>query len=157
MSLRKKHSKSSKSKKSSTTEEIKLAEPFIPPPPPPPPQPAQMFTTMCFICGTIHDQSSQHHFEYAEELNDDLLCEICMQPLVDPVDTPCRHTFCFICLSNHTQIRQSCPIDRNPLGPSDVVQSSVIVRRMVGKLLVACPNRVHCRKVSSAQYVSIVL
>ena len=110
--------------------------------------PVVNFATICHICGVLHEQSSPHHFEYTEEVNDDLLCEICMQPLVDPVDTPCRHTFCYICLSNHMLLRQSCPIDRSPLGPTDVKPSSVIVRRMVGKIFVFCPNKTHCRKVT---------
>ena len=115
---------------------------------PPTVVPVVNFATICQVCGVIHDQANPHHFEYTEEVNDDLLCEICMQPLVDPVDTPCRHTFCYICLSNQMQLRQSCPIDRSALTPSDIKPSSVIVRRMVGKIFVFCPNRTHCRKVT---------
>ena len=113
----------------------------------PPEMNPQVFPTLCHICGVLHDQSKPHFFEYTEEVNDDLLCEICMQPLVDPVDTPCRHTFCYLCLTNHMHLRQSCPIDRTPITASDVRPSSVIVRRMVGKIFVSCPNRTHCRKV----------
>ena len=40
------------------------------------------------------------NFNYvnADSLDDDLQCAICLQPLVDPVNTPCDHIFCESCL-----------------------------------------------------------
>ena len=39
----------------------------------------------------------------------DLSCPICMSLLRDPFATPCGHTFCFGCVTQHLAARNSCP------------------------------------------------
>ncbi len=34
-----------------------------------------------------------------DEVDEDLMCQICLQPFVSPLDTPCGHTFCSVSLS----------------------------------------------------------
>uniref|UniRef100_A0A8C0EG50 RING-type domain-containing protein n=1 Tax=Bubo bubo TaxID=30461 RepID=A0A8C0EG50_BUBBB len=47
------------------------------------------------------EYSSLPSFEfYTEEVDDDLICHICLQPLLQPLDTLCGHTFCTACLTN---------------------------------------------------------
>jgi hypothetical protein len=42
------------------------------------------------------------NFEYMDKasIDKDLNCEYCNNPLVEPVSTPCKHTFCRVCIEN---------------------------------------------------------
>lgn len=61
------------------------------------------------------------------------LLQICLQPLVNPLDTKCGHTYCSRCLKNYLKIQRQCPVDRQPLAVHDVQSSSILVRRWVLK------------------------
>jgi len=50
-----------------------------------------------------------------KDIDDDFLCDVCLQPFVDPYDTRCGHTFCCVCLKNYVRLKKSCPIDRKQL------------------------------------------
>ena len=101
--------------------------------------------TVCESCGQSHDQRSKNHlYDYPVEVDDYLQCQICLQPLVDPVDTPCGHTFCYFCMLNHLRRTPSCPCDRQPLCEKDIRSSCLIVRNTLDKLTVVCPNTAYC-------------
>ena len=53
---------------------------------------------VCGSCGASHHITSPHEYNYSEVLDQNLICEICAEPLVDPVDLPCCHTFCKLCI-----------------------------------------------------------
>ncbi|CAH0045573.1 unnamed protein product [Clonostachys solani] len=81
---------------------------------------------------------------YVQEPDPSLLCPICHDPLVDPVTTPCDHTFCYRCLRRSIESSPSgtaCPIDREPLVWSDCFSVERLVRTQLNSLLVKCPNR----------------
>ena len=99
---------------------------------------------VCEHCGQSHEKSRNHLYDYPIEVDDDLICQICLQPLVDPVDTPCSHTFCYNCVASHLVRNQTCPTDRQPLCPRDIKQSSLLVRKILDKLRVVCPNTAYC-------------
>ena len=99
---------------------------------------------VCECCGQGHEPGKNHLYDYPDNLDDDLLCRICLQPLVDPVDTPCGHTFCYICLKGHMRMQRTCPADRQPIREKDVKPSSLLVRRILDKLTVVCPNNAYC-------------
>ncbi|KAG8968560.1 hypothetical protein FRC03_006960 [Tulasnella sp. 419] len=48
--------------------------------------------------------------EFAKQLYGELLCEICFSVLLNPVTTPCQHTFCSKCLSQERIARLDTPI-----------------------------------------------
>ncbi|KAB7496441.1 E3 ubiquitin-protein ligase LNX [Armadillidium nasatum] len=67
-----------------------------------------------------------------------------MGPLVTPVDTPCGHTFCKPCLLAFLKVQQNCPIDRKPLTQQLCSFSSLVLKKLLEKLLVKCPNTDLC-------------
>lgn len=103
--------------------------------------------TVCPNCGQFHEGDGNHLFDYYQAVDEDLMCHICLQPLVNPVDTKCSHTFCTRCLENYLCIQNQCPVDRQLLTRNDYQQSSVLVRRLLDKLLVVCPNVDYCEEV----------
>lgn len=46
---------------------------------------------------------------------EDLGCHLCLDPLGDPVTTPCGHTFCRNCLISSLVHSKHCPLCRDPL------------------------------------------
>lgn len=102
---------------------------------------------LCVACGQLHEAHGTHLYDYHQQVDEDLMCQICLQPLVSPLDTQCGHTFCSRCIHNYLAIQQQCPIDRKPLTPKDCQPSSILVRRLLDKLLVVCPNVDYCEEV----------
>ncbi|CAK8686194.1 unnamed protein product [Clavelina lepadiformis] len=101
----------------------------------------------CKRCGQRHRLTENHEYDYTEEVDDDLHCDICLQPFLDPYDTKCGHTFCCVCLKNYIRLKKMCPIDRKDLttSPADCWQASLVMRKLVDKLQVNCPNEGHCK------------
>lgn len=98
----------------------------------------------CGICGQVHLTAEPHVYDYTQEVDEDLLCQICLQPLVAPTDTKCGHTFCQACLLSYLQIQPLCPLDRTTLTPSDCQPASLMVKRLLDKLMVKCPSTSVC-------------
>ncbi|KAF6778972.1 hypothetical protein AHF37_01665 [Paragonimus kellicotti] len=101
----------------------------------------------CRICGQPHDPNTAHRYNYTQAVDSDLCCMLCHQPLVEPLDTKCGHTFCTPCLKNHLAVQALCPVDRQIINYLECQQASKIVKRLLDKLLVACPNSKVCNKV----------
>lgn len=101
------------------------------------------------------------------EVNEELLCSICMQTLRDPLADPCEHMFCTECILswlpstesqlNHydrsftllnfaliqnnehqDQLKKRCPISGRPLHQSDLGPVPRIVRNLLAKLHLSC-------------------
>ncbi|XP_021368097.1 ligand of Numb protein X 2-like [Mizuhopecten yessoensis] len=102
---------------------------------------------VCPNCGQFHEPHGTHLYDYHQAVDEDLMCQICLQPLVNPLDTRCGHTFCSRCLHNYLKIQSQCPVDRQRLDDIDIQQSSILVRRLLDKLLVVCPNVDYCEEV----------
>ncbi|XP_072361751.1 ligand of Numb protein X 2b isoform X2 [Scyliorhinus torazame] len=102
---------------------------------------------LCWECGQTHMVLENHLYDYQEEVDDELVCHICLQPLLQPLDTPCSHTFCFKCLENFLQEQDFCPMDRKRLHFQHCRKSSHLVRNLLDKLIVFCPFRLDCGKV----------
>lgn len=103
-------------------------------------------TVSCRICGQSHAAHEPHVYDYVEEVDEDLTCYICLQPFVTPLDIPCGHTFCGPCLNNYLRVQQLCPIDRKPLSSQLCFPSSIVLRKLLEKLPVRCPNGNFCDK-----------
>ncbi|KAH9585437.1 Ligand of Numb protein X 2 [Schistosoma haematobium] len=99
---------------------------------------------LCRTCGQTHDSMSPHIYNYTQTVDADLCCTLCQKPLVDPLDTKCGHTFCSPCLKNHLAVQALCPVDKQIINYLQCQQASNIVKRLLDKLLVACPNSPTC-------------
>ncbi|XP_023570851.1 ligand of Numb protein X 2 [Octodon degus] len=102
---------------------------------------------LCFECGQQHWTRENHLYNYQDEVDDDLVCHICLQPLLQPLDTPCGHTFCYKCLRNFLQEKDFCPLDRKRLHFKSCKKSSILVHKLLDKLLVLCPFSSVCQDV----------
>ncbi|XWX00574.1 hypothetical protein V2A60_008595 [Cordyceps javanica] len=83
-----------------------------------------------------------YSLSYVAEPDTNLLCPICHDPLVDPVTTPCDHTFCYRCIRRSIASSPSgtaCPIDREPLFWADCFSAARLIRTQLNGLLVKCP------------------
>ena len=45
-------------------------------------------------------------YDYEEDVDEDLMCQICLQPFVNPTDTPCSHTFCQVLIQLFDKIKR---------------------------------------------------
>lgn len=94
---------------------------------------------VCGSCGASHHITSPHEYNYSEVLDQNLICEICAEPLVDPVDLPCCHTFCKLCIDTCMVTgNRFCPLDRIPLQKFQITKTSLKLRNIVNQLKVTC-------------------
>ncbi|XP_077333613.1 E3 ubiquitin-protein ligase LNX isoform X2 [Lithobates pipiens] len=103
--------------------------------------------SLCTGCGQQHSTEENHFYTYTEEVDDDLTCHICLHALVEPLDTPCGHTFCTLCLTNFLIHENFCPMDRKHVMLQSCKKSTVLVRNLLDKLLVVCPFKEYCNDV----------
>lgn len=66
---------------------------------------------------------------FFKAVDKELTCHLCLQPLVNPIDTKCGHTFCSTCLKSYLRVQGQCPLDLHTLSISECQKSSLIVRR----------------------------
>lgn len=79
--------------------------------------------------------------DYIKTVDENLVCPICRNPLVEPVTTTCDHVFCKECFDKAHQIAPICPIDRTRLRPPNhAVSTARIVTNQLDALEVKCPN-----------------
>lgn len=101
---------------------------------------------LCCECGQFHLLPDNHLYNFQDEVDDELICHICLQPLLQPMDTPCGHTYCFKCLENFMQEYNFCPMDRKKLSFQQCHKSSLLVRNLLDKLVVSCPFKAECQQ-----------
>ncbi|KAG8144326.1 putative Ligand of Numb protein [Naja naja] len=109
-------------------------------------EPVSKPVELCHECGQIHLLPDNHLYNFQDEVDDDLTCHICLQPLLQPMDTPCGHTYCFRCLENFMQEYSFCPMDRKKLSFQNCRKSSLLVRNLLDKLIVFCPFQEDCAR-----------
>ncbi|XP_070613250.1 E3 ubiquitin-protein ligase LNX isoform X2 [Erythrolamprus reginae] len=102
---------------------------------------------LCLVCGQRHLPEENHIYTYTEDVDDDLICHICLQPLLQPLDTPCGHTYCTICLTDFLVEKDFCPMDRKALALQRCRKSSILVNKLLDKLTVNCPFTEHCSEI----------
>ncbi|XP_078534317.1 E3 ubiquitin-protein ligase LNX isoform X2 [Lissotriton helveticus] len=102
---------------------------------------------LCATCGQLHSLEENHVYTYPEDVDDDLICHICLQALLQPLDTPCGHTYCTICLTNFLIEKDFCPVDRRTVLLQTCKRSNILVHKLLDKLLVTCPFTEHCAEV----------
>lgn len=109
-------------------------------------EPVSQIQELCHECGQLHLLPDNHLYNFQDEVDDELVCHICLQPLLQPMDTPCGHTYCFKCLENFMQEYTFCPMDRKKLSFQHCRKSSLLVRNLLDKLIVLCPFQDECKQ-----------
>jgi hypothetical protein len=87
------------------------------------------------------------NFEYMDKasIDKDLNCEYCTNPLVEPVSTPCKHTFCRVCIENKIKktggacAKPKCKNKSIALEDLTPVTERIVLN-MLDRLLVKCTN-----------------
>lgn len=86
-------------------------------------------------------------FEYMDKacVDKDLYCEYCNNPLVEPVSTPCKHTFCRVCIENKIKktggacAKPKCKNKSMALEDLTPVTERIVLN-MLDRLLVKCTS-----------------
>ncbi|KAJ2893823.1 hypothetical protein MKZ38_008205 [Zalerion maritima] len=93
--------------------------------------------------------------EYVDPVDQELICPICRDPLLDPYTTVCEHTFCLECICKAHAISHDCPTDRTPIHfPTDITKAAKIVRNQLDSLRVRCPYSTEgCNEICSRSQV----
>ncbi|KAI7863323.1 hypothetical protein BDF14DRAFT_1697824, partial [Spinellus fusiger] len=95
-----------------------------------------------------------HALVYVDTPNANLICCICQTPFVDPVISPCGHTFCGGCIYQAIEANPVCPIDRAPLATDQLTKTPNIINNMVNELVVECPHHTTgCPEQTQRQFV----
>ena len=84
---------------------------------------------VCKSCGQHHSHHEPHLYNYEGEVDEDLMCQICLQPFVTPMDTPCSHTFCHVCIHIYLRVNPMCPLDRKPVNEMTISPSNLVLKR----------------------------
>ncbi|KAI8340089.1 hypothetical protein BC941DRAFT_419350 [Chlamydoabsidia padenii] len=91
---------------------------------------------------------------YVDNVNSNLICCICQYPFIDPVVSPCGHTFCETCIYQAINTSPHCPIDRLALKVTDLEPAVKIISNMVNELLIHCPRADRgCDFIGQRQYM----
>ncbi|KAB7504847.1 E3 ubiquitin-protein ligase NRDP1 [Armadillidium nasatum] len=92
------------------------------------------------------------------DVDEELLCPICSEVLQEatsegnilslPLSTcfqapSCEHAFCSGCIHEWLSRQQTCPVDRQPITPSQLKQVPRILKSLLSKLYIACDNKPH--------------
>ena len=81
--------------------------------------------------------SNNYTYVNEDEIDSELKCIICQQPLVKPlVGTRCGHTFCSVCISNWLKQNSSCPSCRSKTSFETV--TTRIILSQLDRLRVRC-------------------
>lgn len=106
----------------------------------------------CYCCLVCTWTNSEHDFafqyEYVNGVEDHLLCPITQEPLVDPVQFPCGHTFSKKPIHVHIteNKREFCPLCRAIYKAADVTQvTTLALLQPLNALLVRCPHQEQCK------------
>lgn len=72
--------------------------------------------------------------------DEELICSICRCVFYDPVECPCRHVYCRTCISSWLSRRKTCPVCRKRASTSKLQTVVPIIKNMIMKLTIHCPN-----------------
>lgn len=71
-------------------------------------------------------------------IDNELLCSVCSSVLEDPVEAPCQHFFCGLCIKRWLEVSDICPTDRQPLRAKDLKQPSRLLCNLLARLEIKC-------------------
>lgn len=83
----------------------------------------------------------QDQFVHPERISSQLICPICTQVLLKPVQTSTEHLFCEDELLEWMTRSNLCPITKNVLDPKSIRKPGRIIMNMLAELEIYCGNR----------------
>ncbi|XP_069815733.1 RING finger protein 151-like [Dendropsophus ebraccatus] len=87
-------------------------------------------------------------------VNDGLLCCICNDVLEHPLQAPCEHTFCGVCIRGWLSQQSNCPVDRQALTATNLRKLHRYMRNDLSRLQIRCRNqRSGCEMVCSLESI----
>ncbi|KAK4222484.1 hypothetical protein QBC38DRAFT_375010 [Podospora fimiseda] len=91
--------------------------------------------------------------DYADTVDETLLCPVCRTAFHSPIITSCGHTFCATCINRALEVQPTCPIDRKPINKTiDFHQPPLIIKEQLDRLKVKCPNK-GCDQICSREHL----
>uniref|UniRef100_A0A3B4ADQ0 RING-type domain-containing protein n=1 Tax=Periophthalmus magnuspinnatus TaxID=409849 RepID=A0A3B4ADQ0_9GOBI len=64
----------------------------------------------------------------------EFLCPICLEVFTDPVTTPCGHSFCQVCITQHWNSRKyNCPLCKKNFNSRPELKVNVVLAGMVSE------------------------
>ncbi|XP_063401610.1 E3 ubiquitin-protein ligase RNF146-like [Mytilus trossulus] len=72
-------------------------------------------------------QNIQYDSQLTENGDPTIECSVCLQPSIYPVQLPCRHIFCFLCVKGVANRSKKCALCRQEI-PADFFAKPVLVR-----------------------------
>lgn len=72
-------------------------------------------------------QNMQFDSQLTENGDHTIECSVCLQPSIYPVQLPCRHIFCFLCVKGVANRSKKCALCRQEI-PADFFAKPVLVR-----------------------------
>ncbi|ESO84941.1 hypothetical protein LOTGIDRAFT_131348 [Lottia gigantea] len=76
--------------------------------------------------------------KFVPQPDQELICCICTNVLDEPMESPCRHVFCKICIETWLNNRSTCPTCRFTVTNGDLKPVLPLVRNMLNKLTLIC-------------------
>jgi Lon protease-like protein len=86
-----------------------------------------------------------------ENLRAELDCQVCYALILDPLTTPCGHTFCRECVARVLDHTDLCPICRRKLGLPPTMQSEPLNKTLTRLIDHFFPDQVSARREALAQ------
>ncbi|XP_013392516.1 RING finger protein 151 [Lingula anatina] len=88
-------------------------------------------------------------------INDGLLCCICRDVLEDPLQAPCEHAFCSVCIHGWLVHENFCPEDRRTLWASELKPIFRYMKNDLNQLQIRCKNtRAGCTFVCDLEHAA---
>ncbi|KAL2834341.1 PUA-like domain-containing protein [Aspergillus cavernicola] len=88
-------------------------------------------------------------------VRNELDCQVCYALILDPLTTPCGHTFCRSCVAMSLNHSNLCPICRRKLNMSSSVQSEQINTRLSDIIQLFSPEEVASRRADLASELDV--
>ena len=75
---------------------------------------------------------------FLNQVDEEFLCSICLSVFEYPVQVPCGHVFCRICIWNWLLDHESCPVDRSPSLIKDMARVAIPLKNILDRLEIKC-------------------
>ncbi|KGO50822.1 Zinc finger, RING-type [Penicillium expansum] len=101
--------------------------------------------------GSTEVQDLIHFQTLRDSLRTELDCQVCYALVLDPMTTPCGHTFCRKCVARVLDHTDLCPICRRKIGMPNDLQSEPINQTVARLIDYFFPDQISVRRETSTQ------